>query len=494
VTRIPEAASVILTRGPSARELLAVRRAECLRFFGGFLAFPGGKVDADDAETPVRTAGTSVAVPRLAAAARELFEETGVLLARRTDGCFLASSPDLVQARQELTGGTLSFSRLLSGRGLSLHAHDFTPAGTLVTPPFSPVRFDTSFFRASLPPGQEIDIWPGELSDGFWTTPEELIDRWTRGEFLVTPPTINLLRALAGGENFLAGEGEPLPVIAFAPCVYLLPLHTVALPPTQYTNAYLVGNERRWLIDPGPREAPEQARLLDALPKLMGKDSEFAGVVLTHWHPDHVDGAAAVVERFRVPVLAHRETARILGARVRVDRFLDEGDTLDLGTTPDGSGPWRLQAMLTPGHAAGHLAFFEPRYRLLLAADLISTVSSVVIAPPDGDVAAYLESLRRVRELDCRLLLPGHGPPTPRARQVIDGAIDHRLKREQQLLEALADGPQAIADLADRLYEGLPEALRGFARLQVQTGLEKLRREGRAMSAADSRWQLAAGT
>jgi glyoxylase-like metal-dependent hydrolase (beta-lactamase superfamily II) len=177
-----------------------------------------------------------------------------------------------------------------------------------------------------------------------------------------------------------------------------------------------------------------------------------------------------------------------------VDRFLDEGDTLDLGTTPDGSGPWQLQAMLTPGHAAGHLAFYEPRYRLLLAADLISTVSSVVIAPPDGDVAAYLDSLGRIRELDCRLLLPGHGPPTPRARQVIDGAIDHRLKRERQLLEALADGPQAIADLAERLYEGLPEALRGFARLQVQTGLEKLQREGRAVSADDSRWQLAVGT
>src|SRR6202040_1481243 len=106
---------------------------------------------------------------------------------------------------------------------------------------------------------------------------------------------------------------------------------------------------------------------------------------------------------------------------------IQDGDRLDLGTRPDGIGEpggvsprgWDLQALHTPGHASGHLAFYEPHYRLLFAGDMVSTISSVVIAPPDGDLTIYLESLRRLAALDCGLLLPGHGSVSSESQKTL---------------------------------------------------------------------------
>ena len=125
-------------------------------------------------------------------------------------------------------------------------------------------------------------------------------------------------------------------------------------------------------------------------------------------------------------------------------------------------------------------------HRLLFVADMISTVSSVVIVPPEGDLAIYMQSLQRLRSFDCRLLLPAHGNVTTRVGKTIDDCIDHRRKREEQLLEALTAGPRTIDDLAPELYKGLPEPLMRFAKLQIQAGLIKLAQEGRAKKNVDA--------
>jgi len=169
----------------------------------------------------------------------------------------------------------------------------------------------------------------------------------------------------------------------------------------------------------------------------------------------------------------------LLAGKIGVQRAIHDGDRLDLGLAPDG-GRWHLEAIHTPGHASGHLAFYEPHYRLLFAGDMVSTLSSIVIAPPDGDLAVYLESLERLRKYDARLLLPSHGSPTVRSAEVLADTIAHRREREQQLLAALAAGPRRVADLARELYHGLPAPLVRFAEMQVSAGLEKLRLEGRA--------------
>ncbi len=477
------AASVLLTRGRGSAEVYAVRRADSLRFMGGFWAFPGGKVHADD-HGPY------------AAAARELFEETGVLVARRADGSFPESSPALAEARRGLLADTVTWSDLLGRHGLSVRPDDFLSAGSIVTPDFAPVRFDTEFFLAAKPDGQEPDVWPGELTEGAWGTADELLADWTRAGRLLSPPTVALLEAVRGlPMNELPGRAGPLlarlaagthPPIYFSPAVGMIPVRTLALPPSTHTNAYLVGTDNLYLIDPGPSDPAEQAKLFAMVDELLA-GRRLSAIVLTHQHPDHVGAAVASARRYEAPILAHPTTAAMLAKKFKVDRTIEDGERLELGTAPDGNGTWALEAVLTPGHAPGHLCFYERRYGLLLAGDMVSTVSSVVICPPEGDLTQYLDSLRHLQAFPARLLLPAHGTASARPAYLLEQCLAHRKMREQELLEALAGGPHGVKDLAQVVYRGLPPPLMRFGELQILEGLQKLQRDGRA-SQGEAGW------
>jgi endoribonuclease LACTB2 len=491
VSVITPAASVLLSRGPGSRELFAVLRSRQLKFFGGFWAFPGGKVTTLEAESLDHLDA------RRQAACRELFEETGVLIARRADGSFPTISAQLSECRRRLIAEQLSFSHFMSEQGLTVRAEDFALIGEITTPDFAPVRFATTFFVAHLPAGQEPCVWPGELERGEWVEVQEMLARWRRGD-LLTPPSVMTLQALGRhpvdkapeelGPRFRRLVDGAMHPIFVAPCVRMIPLKTVALPPSTHTNAYLVGNGPRYLIDPGADDPHEQRRLFEVLEE----EPPLSAILLTHHHPDHVGAAAACRERYGVPIWAHPRTAQLLQGRVNVDRLLD-GTPISLGSNPANGGPWHLTPVHTPGHASGHLVFFEPFYGLLIAGDMISTATSIVISPPDGDLAIYLQSLHELRKLPVRLLLPAHGNVSAQSVAVIDAALEHRAKREQQLLDALGERPAAINDLTQRLYRGTPESLMRFARAQVLAGLLKLQGEGRARSLGADRWQFEAG-
>jgi glyoxylase-like metal-dependent hydrolase (beta-lactamase superfamily II)/8-oxo-dGTP pyrophosphatase MutT (NUDIX family) len=440
---------------------------------------------------------------RYVTAARELFEETGILLARTKTGDFLASSPDLESRRRELVAGSLSFTHFLNQHHLQVWEADFVPLGNVVTPPFSSLRFDTAFFVAGLPPRQQPEVWPGELEAGHWATAVKMLGRWQRAEILISPPTLMMLQAIADRHAdevpaVLAAllhppASDPIPPIYFAPDVRLIPLHTQALPPSTHTNAYLIGKAPSYLLDPGAAAQDEQQRLFAVLDAHLENGGRLTAVVLTHQHPDHVGAAAACRARYQLPVWAHPLTARALQGKVPVDVTIADGQHLDLGTSADGHSPWHLQAIHTPGHAAGHLCFFEPHYRLLFAGDMVSTQSSVVIAPPDGDLAIYLQSLRSLRAVPARLLLPAHGGVSARPVATIDECLAHRARREEMLLSALASGLTAVPELALELYKGIPDDLMCFAQMQVRAGLRKLESEQKVTRTGDGNdatWSL----
>jgi glyoxylase-like metal-dependent hydrolase (beta-lactamase superfamily II)/8-oxo-dGTP pyrophosphatase MutT (NUDIX family) len=490
---------VLLARGPGSREVYVVRRAPALRFLGGFLAFPGGKVHSGDIELARTTPGLTA---QHVAAVRELFEEIGVLLAHHTEGGSLPAGEELVRLRRELMAEQITFHDLLAEWKLSLSPEDLTHAGSLVTPAFSPNRFDTAFFVALLPPGQTAEVWPGELTEGAWHSAEEVLAEWTAGDSLVSPPTVSLLEALRGRpveelperirpllESLATGSIHP---IWFSPAVQMIPLLTQGLPPSTHTNAYFVGTDPAYLFDPGPTDPAEQERLFDLLDDRLSAGLRLAAVVLTHQHPDHIGAANVCAQRYGVPILAHPLTAKALQGRIGVTRHVEEGTVLDLGTAPDGKGRWHLQAIHTPGHAAGHLAFYEPRYRLLFVGDMVSTLSSIVIAPPDGDLAVYIDSLLRLQTFPARLLLPSHGSPSARPDFVLEQCLAHRREREEQLVQILGTQPRTVAEVAVEMYRGLPAALMRFAEMQVLAGLHKLQREGRAAADGDA-WRGTGG-
>ncbi len=211
----------------------------------------------------------------------------------------------------------LTFNDLLAERNLHLRPEDLTFAGSLVTPPFSPFRFDTAFFVAMLPPGQTAEVWPGELTEGAWHSAERVLADWMAGDSLVSPPTVALLEAIRDRpveelsqcirpvlEAIERGGIHP---IWFSPAVQMIPLFAQGLPPSTHTNAYLVGTDHAYLLDPGATDPGEQARLFDVL-----DGRHLRGVVLTHHHPDHIGAANACAQRYGVPILAHPLTAQAL--------------------------------------------------------------------------------------------------------------------------------------------------------------------------------------
>jgi glyoxylase-like metal-dependent hydrolase (beta-lactamase superfamily II) len=247
------------------------------------------------------------------------------------------------------------------------------------------------------------------------------------------------------------------------------------------TNQYLVGGRDPLLIDAASFDGENRARITTGL-----AGERLAAMLLTHIHPDHVGGALAVRETMGVPLAVHRSRAGFRwGDRpLAPDRPLDDGDEV---AHPAG----RLRVLHTPGHESGHCCYYDAERRWLFTGDVILSTGTVVIPPPDGDMTAYMTTLRRLRALDVERILPGHGPPIERPYEVIDRYIAHRTERERQIAEAVGDGVSSIGDIVARVYVGLASVLHGAAALTVRAHLEKLAREGVVVEDPPERYRLA---
>jgi glyoxylase-like metal-dependent hydrolase (beta-lactamase superfamily II)/8-oxo-dGTP pyrophosphatase MutT (NUDIX family) len=467
---------VVLLRGAGDQlETFWVRRSDAVSYMPGFRAFPGGTVNREDATLEIEGLGEGTERTLRACLVRETFEETGVLLASGAPG------GDLEHARTRLLAGDAQFPDLAREHGWRFRADTLTPAGRWVSPPFAATRFETSFFLARVPVGQKATIREGELESGEWVHPIAALQRWQAGHETFAAPVLYTLIGLAEGEAGLAermaeypeAAGRPVRRIELKWGIVLHPMKTRPLPPATHTNAYLVGDREMALIDPGSDDPDEVARLFDLIELLRSDDRHVKLVLLTHHHPDHVAGLARVRERFGVKVAAHAETAR----HVPVDFTLADGDIVPLAP---GKADWTLRAIHTPGHARGHLCFFHPRTGSLFTGDHITGAGTVIIDPPEGDMADYLRSLERLLVEPVSTLFPAHGSPQGAAARRIRGLIAHRMKREAKVLAALEAGPASLRALVERAYEDTPRELWDYAERSLLAHLLKLEREGRA--------------
>ena len=478
--RIKLAASVILVRGTGEEpEVYLAKRAPELEFFGGYWVFPGGNVspvDYHEDDDPEETVLKRCAV-------RELLEETGILSATLGGDFSPARKQALKRQIRETPGQWRQFLAQADGNYPLV-----TPLYRVTTPPFFPLRFDTRFMYVRCPEHETPAIDNYELVEGRFVRPREVVNAWDRGEMEIAPPVLFLLRLLATGNpdtvfarsrhetERLAGGG--LHPVYFSPGIFVAPLATPTLPPATTTNTLIAGAERLYVIDPAPPGQAEQQRLFDRMDAMIGAGATFVAILLTHHHVDHVGAVNAVSRRYRLPLRAHAATYDRIDSGYLPGEPLTDGDRLALGTAPDGSGDWHLKVLHTPGHAVDHLCYIDSRYHAAIVGDMLSTLSTIVIDPPEGHMHTYLDSLDRLLGTPMNVLYPAHGPPRRDGHGLIRRFLKHRQKREDAIKSALAGIPRSIDQLLPEAYADVAEEVYPVASRSLLAGLIKLEEDG----------------
>jgi glyoxylase-like metal-dependent hydrolase (beta-lactamase superfamily II) len=247
------------------------------------------------------------------------------------------------------------------------------------------------------------------------------------------------------------------------------------------TGTYLVGRPDDGaaiaVIDPGPIDETH----LDALLKAVERRA-VSHVLVTHTHRDHSPLAHPFAERVGAPILAMRPPFRETHASGALDEDEDEVFAPDVilsgGERIEGDG-WTMTALATPGHASNHMAFALEEENALFCGDHVMGWSTTVVAPPDGNMSDYMQSLDAVIAADFRTLWPTHGAPVTEAAPFLAAYKAHRLEREAQILSRVQAGDRMIAEMVPILYAAVDQRLWPAASLSVLAHLIKLVEEGR---------------
>ena len=529
------AASLLLVRDPpgggAGLEVLMLRRAERdadLR--SGAAVFPGGVIDARDRDAHAHclglddeTASAQLGLAEggldyLVAAVRETFEEVGLLLAA---GPFDIAT--LAPWRQRLQDGTAGAADLCRSQGLALDLRGLAYYSHWLTPPGVTKRFDTRFFIALAPSHQEAQADLGEALELMWITPEQALAQ-ERGLKLL-PVTRRTLTELARHASAAAalqaarerslvplmmprlastdrgacivlpderpyaevarldpeGRGDAFADLMAGRAVHLSPhiIRVTAPNPGPMTgpgtNTYLVGEGDAWtVIDPGPQSESHLQAVLAAAP------GRVTRILVTHTHVDHSPGALALAAATGAPVLGR--VASFPDGQdptFAPERELLDGERIRLGQQ------LTLRVIHTPGHATNQLCYLLEEDRLLFTGDHVMQGSTVVINPPDGDMAAYLASLRGLLDIELDWFAPGHGFLVARPHDVVRALLAHRLRREAKVLDALRRlGPAPIDALLGTVYDDVPLKMHPVARRSLLAHLLKLQSEGLAGAGA----------
>jgi endoribonuclease LACTB2 len=497
MTAIPKnAAAIILLKDKEDPKVFWVKRSAKLMFMPGFHAFPGGQVDENDLDVPTINCQDEEGALMRVAAAREFFEETGILLA---PGAGDLPGDTLKAERKSLHEKAKTFQEILREHDLVIDGARLEAAGRWVTPTMAPRRFDTWFYLGWLEDSQEPLIEDGELAEGEWIRPGHALDRWKSGEILMAPPTLHIIQTLAENRDKLETLKLALLAISevtngairrmeFKPNFFLWPVKTPTLPPATHTNCYIVGGKELIVIDPASPYVEEQEILDTLLDGFLAEGRRVREIIVTHHHPDHIGGVNHLSKRLGVGVAAHKLTADRLAGQVEVTRYIEDNELIEFADLPD----LRLRALHTPGHTRGHLCFYEEMRGYVVTGDLVVGIGTVVIDPPEGNMKQYFNSLHRLLELPKLTSLFGaHGPAIANARDKVEEYITHRTARENKIFAAIESGATTLDEIVPTAYTDVKPELYPLARRSTVAHLEKLAEENRIQQLSGERYALA---
>ena len=543
------AATLMLVRDTAAgMEVFMIRRTQAAAFVGGAYVFPGGGLDVSDSSADVAAfcAGMDdVEASRLLnlerdglaywiAAIRECFEEAGLLLACDASGAYVdLSDPQRAavfdQWRDRIRAGESTLAQLCAKQNLRLAAGQLAYFSHWITQPNRPRRYDTRFLVALAPTAQTAAHDNSETVDHCWIRPADALERNRRGEIQLVFPTIKTLEAMTRYDtaaSLLEFARSPREMPAMSPRAAISRTGTTMLLPSDYayaevgkldpdqhgnasceiipgavvrlservrrltapnpgvmtgpgTNTYLVGSgEDIAVIDPGP----DIDAHIDAIIAAAGGNIRW--ILTTHTHKDHSPAAiglkartGAVLHGMAPPPYDNQDQS------FRPDRVPAHGDRIELGGCS-------LRVIHTPGHASNQVCYFLEDEKLLFTGDHIMQGSTVVINPPDGDMAVYLDSLRLLKNEDIDWLAPGHGFLMDKPHEMVDRLLVHRMNRENKVFNALRGaGSASIEALLPVAYDDVPERIHRVAARSLLAHLLKLQKEGRVALHGES-WRV----
>ncbi|MES2989786.1 MAG: MBL fold metallo-hydrolase [Pseudomonadota bacterium] len=549
----PAATIVVVRDGDAGIEVLLSRRAERGDHNSGAWVFPGGIVDPGDRESHDCCAGLddAAASARLGlpangldyyiAAVRECFEESGLLFATDASGELVGLHDELGTRLAAWRGPLHRNERPLGDMcrefGLTLALDRLAYLSHWLTPLARPKRFDTRFFIAAAPLSQTAAFDGTEMVEQLWLRPAEALARAHELKLMTpTQKTLEIVGRFERVDALMAWARAPREVALIMPRVangkqgmrpvlpeepafaelgridpaghgsgcYDIQVGTpVRLSPRLIrvsagngsmmtgpgTNTYLLGGgaANEWaVIDPGPDDEAHVEAILAAAP------GPIRWIFATHTHKDHSPACAPLKARTGATVHGrvadHREWQ---DESFAPDVHLQGGERFEL-PGPDGQAT-TLRAIHTPGHASNHICYLLKEEKLLFTGDHVMQLSTVVINPPDGDMRAYIASLRELAELDLDWLAPGHGFLMAQPKQAMEAIVAHRLKREAKVLDALrALGPADAETLLARVYDDVKPQLLAMAMRSLRAHLHKLRDDGVAQE-REGAWDVSAG-
>lgn len=508
---VPKDAAAVILLNHAGDKVLWAQRNPQLAFLGGYHAFPGGKLDTSDALVKIKNCADVAELAQfIVCAVREAFEEVGVLLVKGGEKLTKGQRASL---HDDLISNRMTFAEILEHWNLWIDAADFFYTGFWTTPKFSPVRFKTRFFLHVCPPKQEPYAAISEMQNVEFIRPGDALNEWKNSKVLIAPPVLLSLKTLAENltadergftqikydsktndqrlktitkkllENSQAADGQ-VRYMELNPRVICFPLKTETLPPATHTNCFIVGRKKFVVIDAASTDGAEQNALHALVDSFIEKDFFCQAIITTHLHRDHFGGETILQKHLQakfgleIPIAAHRLTAEGLTGKVEFQKFVAGGEAFDL--QDENGADFQLQTIHTPGHARGLLAFYDAEFGFLFSGDNVIGSGSVVIAPPEGNMTDYLNSLERMKNLpNLRFLCGSHGAAVFDAKGKIEGYIAHQLEREGQVLEAFENGAKTPREIVEQVYTDISPALYELAEKSVAAHLEKLQKEGK---------------